>query len=67
MKFSWFLFTCWTSICMATSYEVKGRGSIPARGRVFLLYSVQSGSGAHPVSYLMGTMGNFPGDIAACA
>jgi hypothetical protein len=30
-----------------------------------LLYSVQTGSGCHPVSYRMGTVGDFPGGKAA--
>jgi hypothetical protein len=39
-----------------------GRGSIPGRGgRIFPLACVQTGSGAHPASYTMGTGGPFPG------
>jgi hypothetical protein len=32
-----------------------------------LLYIVQTGSGAHPISYPMGTGGSFPGGKAAGA
>jgi hypothetical protein len=33
--------------------------------RYFLRHSVQTGSGAHPASYVMGTGGSFPGSKAA--
>jgi hypothetical protein len=37
-------------------------GSSPDRGWEFSLhYHVQTGSGANPTSYLMGTRGSFPG------
>jgi hypothetical protein len=40
----------------------------PARQRDFsLLFSVQTGSGAHPASYSMGTGGSFPGGNVAVA
>jgi hypothetical protein len=43
-----------------------GRSSSPGRGQEFpLLYVVQTGSGAHPASYPMGTEGSFPGGKAA--
>jgi len=36
------------------------RGSIPARGRDYLLlHPVQTGSGTHAASYPMGTEGSF--------
>jgi hypothetical protein len=38
----------------------------PAGGKeLFLLYSIQTGSGAHPVSYPMGTGGSLTGGKAA--
>jgi hypothetical protein len=41
------------------------QGSIPDRGRVFVFSPcVQTGSGAHPTSYPMGTGGSFPGGKA---
>jgi short subunit dehydrogenase-like uncharacterized protein len=43
-------------------YEVDDRGSIPGRcKRCSILYSVQTGSGVHPVSYPMATGDSFPG------
>jgi hypothetical protein len=54
----------YSSVGMATGYWVDGRDSIPGRGKrsVYLLHSVQTGSGAHPTSYLMDTEGgrNYP-------
>jgi hypothetical protein len=51
---------------IATGYELDDRGSIPDRGRDFsLLYSVQSGFGAHPTSHAMRTGNSFPGGNAA--
>jgi hypothetical protein len=42
---------------MEMGYGLDGRGSIPAKGmRFFLPHSVQSGSGAQPAFYSMGTM-----------
>jgi hypothetical protein len=36
-------------------YGTDGRASIPGRGRnVSVLHNVQTGSGAHPASYLFG-------------
>jgi hypothetical protein len=44
------------SVRISTGYEMDGRGSIPGKTRDFtLLYSVQTGSGAHQASYPMGT------------
>jgi hypothetical protein len=43
------------------SHGLDGWDLIPSRGKIFLLHSVQTGSGAHPVSYPMGTGGSFPG------
>jgi hypothetical protein len=44
---------------IAAGYGLEGRGSIPDRGKRFSLHSVQTGSGAHPISYQMG-VGIFP-------
>jgi hypothetical protein len=45
-----------------------GQSSSPDRVKNFsLLHVVQTGSGVHPTSYLMGTGGSFPGDKAAGA
>jgi hypothetical protein len=44
-----------------SDYGLDDRGSIPDRGRGFSSsLCVQTGSGAHPASYLMGTGGPFP-------
>jgi hypothetical protein len=44
----------------------RGRGSSPGRVKNFL-HVVQTGSGADPASYSMGTGGSFPGGKAAGA
>jgi hypothetical protein len=50
-----------SSVNIATAYGLDRRGLIPSRGKRFsLLHSVQTGSGAHPASYPMGTAGPFP-------
>jgi hypothetical protein len=41
-------------------YGLDGWGLIPGRGRIFL-FRMQTNSGAHPISYPMGTGGCFPG------
>jgi hypothetical protein len=42
------------SVGIAMGYSLEGPGSIPGRVKWFsLLHSVQTGSGAHPVSYPM--------------
>jgi hypothetical protein len=50
---------------MALGYGLDDRGSrvrFPAgAGNFSLHHRVQNGSGAHPVSYSMGTRGSFPG------
>jgi hypothetical protein len=43
-----------------------GLGSIPGRGKIYL-NKVQTGSGAHPASYLVGNRGSFPGGKVAGA
>jgi hypothetical protein len=48
-----------------SDYGLVDRGSIPDSGRGFFFYPcVQTGSGAHPASYSMGTGGPFPGGKA---
>jgi hypothetical protein len=58
-----------SSVGIALGYRLDGRGSrvrFPARaGNFSLHYRVQTGSGAHPASYPMGTRGSFPGGKAA--
>jgi hypothetical protein len=53
---------------VALSYWLDDRGSrfrFPAgAGNISLHHRVQNGSGAHPVSYPMGTRGSFPGGKA---
>jgi hypothetical protein len=59
------------SVGIALSYGLDDGGSrvrFPARAVNFSLHHrVQNGSGAHPVSYLMGTRGSLPGGKAAGA
>jgi hypothetical protein len=50
---------------IVSDYGLDNRGSIPDRGRRFFSSPyVQTGSGAHPASYPMGTGGPFPGGKA---
>jgi hypothetical protein len=51
-----------SSVSIAISYGLDGRGSIPGRDKNFLstLHSVQTSSGAHLASYTMVTWGPFP-------
>jgi hypothetical protein len=57
------------SVGITLGYGLDDRGSsvrFPARARNFSLHHrVQTGSGANPASYPMGTRGSFPGDKAA--
>jgi hypothetical protein len=47
-------------------YRLDSQGLIPDGARDFsLLHGIHTGSGAHPVSYAMGTGGFFPGDEVA--
>jgi hypothetical protein len=46
-------------------YGLDNRGSIPARGKMSFLHSVQTGYGAQPTSYAMGTGSSFRGYKAA--
>jgi hypothetical protein len=51
-----------SSVGIVTGYGVCMAGVWPGRGKRFsLLHSVQTGSGAHPASYPMCTLGSFPG------
>jgi hypothetical protein len=55
---------------MATGYGLDGlvvRVQVPVGERFSPLHVVQTGSGAHPASYPMGTGCSFPGDKAAGA
>jgi hypothetical protein len=58
-----------SSVGIALGYGLDDRGSrvrFPAgAGNFSLHHRVQSGSGAHPASYPMGTRGSFPGGKAA--
>jgi hypothetical protein len=55
-----------SSVGIATGFGLGGWGSIPTGARIFLLLSsVQTGSGAYPASYPMGTGGSFSGFKAA--
>jgi hypothetical protein len=53
------------SVGIALDYGLDDRGSMVrfplGAGNFSLHHSVQNGSGAHPVSYPMGTRGSFPG------
>jgi hypothetical protein len=59
----------WDSLVgIVTGYGLDGWGSIPGRDRDFsLLPRVQTSSGVHPASYLVGTRGSFPGGNVAGA
>jgi hypothetical protein len=48
-----------------TGYGPRGWNSYPDRGKI--LYAVQTGCGAHPASYPIGTGGLYPGGKAAGA
>jgi hypothetical protein len=55
-----------SSVGIATRYGLDCRGSIPRQGQDFsLFHGVETGSGAHPASYPMGTGDLFPGGKAA--
>jgi hypothetical protein len=60
-----------SSVCITLGYGLDDGGSrvrFPAgAGNFSLHHRVQNGSGAHPASYPMGTMGSFPGGKAAGA
>jgi hypothetical protein len=54
----------WDSVVgIATGYGLDDRGvgvRVPVRSRISLLHVIQTGSGAHPASYPMGTGGSVP-------
>jgi hypothetical protein len=56
---------------IALGYRLDDRGSrvrvLAGAGNFYLHHRVQTGSGAHPASYLMGTGDSFPGGKAAGA
>jgi hypothetical protein len=55
-----------SSVGMATDCSQDGRDSILSRTKEFsVLHSLQTGTGAHPVSYPMSTGTYFPGGNAA--
>jgi hypothetical protein len=56
-----------SSVSIATGYGLDSPGSIPGRGKIFLLHSIQIGSEALPASYPMDTEGDFLGGEVAGA
>jgi hypothetical protein len=55
-----------SSVGIVTGYVLDCLGSFPGGDETFCLFhSVHAGSGAHSVSYPMGTGDSFPGDKAA--
>jgi hypothetical protein len=63
--------SCDNSVGIALGYGLDNRGSrvrFPAgAGNFSLHHRVQTGSGAYPASYPLGTMGSFPGGKAVGA
>jgi hypothetical protein len=61
-------FATGSSVGIATDDGLDGRGSIPGKSKSFsLLPSFQTGCGAHPASYPLGSLGSFPEGKAAGA
>jgi hypothetical protein len=59
-----------SAVGVVTGYGLDGRGvgvRVPVGVRFSPLHVVQTGSGAHPASYPMGTGGSFPRGKAAGA
>jgi hypothetical protein len=59
-----------SSVGIATGYGLDDHGvgvRVPVNQEFSLLHVVQTGSGAHPASYPMSTVGSFPGGKAAWA
>jgi hypothetical protein len=52
------------SVGIAAGYELDGWGWYPGRDKIFLF---QTGPGAYPAFYPMGSSGDFPGDKTAGA
>jgi hypothetical protein len=54
-----------SSVGIATGYGLDDQGGagvrVPVGEKFSLLHIVQTGSGVHPTSYKMGTVGTFPG------
>jgi hypothetical protein len=65
--FFFFLLLLLLAARLVYSYRLDGSGSIPGTARLFSFHSVQTGSGAHPAFYKMGTGGDLPGDKATGA
>jgi hypothetical protein len=57
-----------SSVSIVSDYTLDDRVSIPGRGKDFpSSLCAQTSSEAHPASYIMGTVGSFPGLSAAGA
>jgi hypothetical protein len=57
-----------SSVGIATDYGIDARGLILDKGKIFSFCTlVQTGSGAHSATYLMGTRGCFRGGKATGA
>jgi hypothetical protein len=59
-----------SAVGIAPGYGLDNRGvavRITVKSRFSLLHVVQTGCGAHPASYRMGTASSFPGGKAAGA
>jgi hypothetical protein len=55
-----------SSVGIVTRLQVDDRGSIPGRATDFsVIHNVQTGSGNHPATYPMGTLGSVTRDKAA--
>jgi hypothetical protein len=54
-----------SSVGIVVDYGLDGRVRFPTLQDGSLLHSVESGPGAHPVSYTVGKGGSFPGGKAA--
>jgi hypothetical protein len=53
-----------SSVSIVMGYGLDGWCSIPDRGKISLLHSVQTGCGTQPASYPMCIGGSFPGGKA---
>jgi hypothetical protein len=59
-----------SAVSIATGYGLDDQGvgvQVPVRARILTSHVIQTGSGVHPTSYLMGTTDSFPGGKAAGA
>jgi hypothetical protein len=69
-KWHTYFFTRESAVGIATGYGLDGRGvavRVPVGAIYSLLHVFQTGSGAHPAFYTVGTGGSFAGGIAAGA